>query len=80
MTHPNKCTECGKVLRSHNKSMLCNFHVHQKYFGTDEYRNRKREYNKSYSLKNNRREYSNLQKKKKHGTTKEKHDTAKEVH
>jgi len=25
-----KCSKCGKVLRSHNKSLLCHFHLSQK--------------------------------------------------
>ncbi len=28
---PKKCSECGKLLRSHNKSLLCEYHIKQKY-------------------------------------------------
>ncbi len=43
-----KCSECGKVIRSHNKSLLCNFHYHELYRNRPEIRARKKEYNKKY--------------------------------
>jgi len=54
-----KCSECGKVLGSHNKSLLCFFHRIQKY--NREYRKRtyvkvkKKKYDKEYSEKNKER-------------------------
>jgi len=47
-----KCSVCGKGLRSHNKSLLCEFHYRKEYRKKPEVRERDRKYAQIYRENN----------------------------